>query len=232
MGKDNLKSYKIFKIIQLAILIIFAIAFFCYLHFDPVLKNNLYSNKNLLTICIFLWAFMIYSAIALFFDFMQIERNIVDVHSLNEAAYLDRLTRLPNRNTVDLLIENYKDKDISGAAGALVTISNLAEINDKKGRETGDESILKFSRIFEKIGDQYGFVGRNGGNEFLVVIDNCDADKMQNFVNDLSQALQNEFGSENPEEVPVKISFNYALNTEEKASNMTEFISRIYRKMN
>ena len=229
MGQDNLKGYKIFKIVQLIVLIVFAVAFFCYLHFDPLLKNNLYSNKNLLTICIFLWAFMIYSAISLFFDFMQIERNIVDNHSLNEKAYLDRLTRLPNRNTVDLLIDNYRDRDISNVAGALITISNLIEINAKKGRDSGDESILKFSKAFERIGNRYGFVGRNGGNEFLVVIDDCDMDKMQRFVNDLSKEIQIEFGGSDTNEIPIKISFNYALNSEEKVSTMTELLSKMYQ---
>ncbi len=230
MGQENIKSYKIFKIIQLIVLIVFAVAFFCYLHFDPVLKNNLYSNKNLLTICVFLWAFMIYSAISLFFDFMQIERNIVDVHSLNETAYLDRLTRLPNRNTVDLLIDNYRDRDISDTAGALITISNLAEINARKGREAGDESILTFSKAFEQVGNRYGFIGRNGGNEFLIVIENCDSDKMQSFVNDLGREIQTAFGVLKPEDIPVKISFNFAFNSEEKVATMTELISRMYKE--
>ncbi len=230
MGQESLKGYKIFKIVQLVVLIVFAVAFFCYLHFDPLLKNNLYSNKNLLTICIFLWAFMIYSAISLFFDFIQIERNILDVHLLNEKAYLDRLTRLPNRNTVDLLIDNYKDRDITNTAGALITISNLTRINEQKGRKAGDESILRFSRVFENTGNKYGFVGRNGGNEFLIVIDNCDSAKMQSFVNDLSKEIQKEFGSSNQEELPIRISFSFAFNSEEKVSTMAELISRIYKE--
>jgi len=230
MGQGSLKGYKIFKIVQLIVLIVFAIAFFCYLHFDPLLKNNLYSNKNLLTICIFLWAFMIYSAISLFFDFIQIERNILDVHSLNEKAYLDRLTRLPNRNTVDLLIDNYRDRDISNTAGALITISNLDQINEQKGRKAGDESILRFSKVFELIGNKYGFVGRNGGNEFLIVIDDCDPAKMQNFVNDLSNEIQNEFGDTKQGEMPIRISFSFAFNSEEKVSTMAELISRMYKE--
>ncbi|HAG70253.1 MAG TPA: hypothetical protein DCL38_09830, partial [Lachnospiraceae bacterium] len=216
-------------IIQLAVLIIFAIAFFCYLHFDPLFRNNLYSNKNLLTICVFLWAFMIYSALSIFFDFLQIERNIVDVHSLNETAYLDKLTKLPNRNTVDLLIDNYRDRDISRTAGALITITNLTEINTRKGRDLGDESILRFSKIFERIGDRYGFVGRNGGNEFLIIIDDCDVDKMQSFVNDLSSEIQNELNGVKPDDIPVKISFNYALNVDEKVQTMNELLALIYR---
>ncbi|MCR5791231.1 MAG: GGDEF domain-containing protein [Lachnospiraceae bacterium] len=229
MGQDTLKSYKIYKIVQLVILIIFAVAFFCYLHFDPLLKNNLYSNKNLLTICIFLWAFMIYSAISLFFDFTQLERNIVDVHALNETAFLDKLTRLPNRNTVDLLIDNYGERDISNTGGALITITNLPEINEKRGRKEGDNFLRKFASAFEKVGDRYGFAGRNSGNEFIVIIDDCTVDKMQNFVNDLSHEIQTEFSAVTPDDIPIRISFQYALNSEEKVTSVSELLSRIYQ---
>ncbi len=229
MGQDNQKSYRIFKIVQLVILIIFAVAFFCYLHFDPLLRNNIYSNKNLLKICIFLWAFMIYSAISVFFDFTQLEKNIVNVHDLNETAYLDKLTRIPNRNTVDLLIENYRERDIRSTGCALISISNLQEINEKKGREAGDEYLKKFAASFERVGDRYGFVGRNSGNEFLVVIDSCDADRMQGFVNELVAEMQKEWGVPTPEEIPAKISFQYALNTEEQVKTLSELLSRMYR---
>ena len=223
MGQDNLKSYRIFKIIQLVILIIFAVAFFCYLHFDPLLRNNIYSNKNLLTICIFLWAFMIYSAISIFFDFTQLEKNLVNVHDLNETAYLDKLTRIPNRNTVDLLIDNYRDRDISATGCALISISNLPEINEKSGRGAGDDHLRKFAASFERVGNRYGFVGRNNGNEFIVIIDSCDAARMQSFVDELIKEMQQDFGVSAPEAIPVKISFDYALNAEEQGACKNDF---------
>ena len=232
MGQDNLKSYRIFKIIQLVILIIFAVAFFCYLHFDPLLRNNIYSNKNLLTICIFLWVFMIYSAISIFFDFTQLEKNLVNVHDLNETAYLDKLTRIPNRNTVDLLIDNYRDRDISATGCALISISNLPEINEKSGRGAGDDHLRKFAASFERVGNRYGFVGRNNGNEFIVVIDSCDAERMQGFVNDLVGEMQKEWGVSTPEGIPVKISFDYALNSDEHVKTISELLSRMYKSKN
>ena len=151
------------------------------------------------------------------------------MHELLEKAYLDKLTNIPNRNTVDLLIDNYKDKDISSAGCALISISNLPEINQKYGRASGDNYLKKFAASFERVGDRYGFVGRNSGNEFVLMIDSCDSDRMQSFVNDLIKEMQQEWGVSAPEEIPVRISFSYALNAEEQVSTIAELLSRMYQ---
>ena len=53
---------------------------------------------------------------------------------------------------------------------------------------------------------------------------------MQNFVNDLSKEIRNEFGSNERGEVPIRISFSFAFNSEEKVSTMVELISRMYKE--
>ena len=172
MKNDYFKSYKLFKMIQLILLIVFGCTFFCYLYLDPLLKNNVYSNKNLLTICVFLWAFMIYSLITIIWDFHQLEKNIIDTHALNQVAFLDSLTGIPNRYSCDLIFDKYTNSENIATLGcALVSISNLGEINQTLGRDAGNKSLQDFSNIFETLGDQYGFVGRNSGNEFLAVLE-------------------------------------------------------------
>ncbi|MCR5330719.1 MAG: diguanylate cyclase [Lachnospiraceae bacterium] len=226
MENNNLKNFKLLKMLQLIILAIFAVAFFCFLYFDPLLRNNIYSNKNLLTLCVFLWGFMIYSAITLILDFKQLDRHIADSHSLNQAAYLDRLTKLPNRNTLDLLIDKYEGKDISQFACALITINNLSKINAENGRETGDETLREFSGVFEEVGEKYGFFGRNGGNEFVVVMESCNFEKMQRFVDEISRAIT-EYNRKHDNE-SLELSFKYALNIEENVATLPELISRMY----
>ena len=107
MKKDSIKLYKIFKAIQLIVLIVFFLAFFIYLKTDPVLSNNIFTNTKLLSICVFLWAFMIFSFIAIVLDFRQLEKNITDSDDLNRIAYLDTLTGIPNRISCDLMFKEY-----------------------------------------------------------------------------------------------------------------------------
>lgn len=227
MERDTFKSYKTFKLIQLILHIIFSISLFCFLYFDPSIKNNLYSNKSLLNICVFLWLFVIYAFAALINDFYQLEKNIVENHALSQTAYIDPLTNIPNHNSLDRFFDKYNNEDVSNVGCALITMANLVDINDTLGRDKGDKYLRDFSSIFEKVGDKFGFVGRNSGNEFIVVIDDCTIDTMQEFVNALSTEIS--AYNDGTIEEDIKISFQYVLNSEEGLGTFRELISRLYR---
>jgi len=228
MKTDYFKNYKLFKVIQLALLIIFGSTFFCYLYFDPLLKNNVYTNKNMLTVCVFLWAFMVYSLITIIWDFNQLEKNIIDNHALNQAAYLDNLTRIPNRYSCDLIFAKYADTgDISGLGCALISISNLDEINRTLGREAGNKFLQDFSNMLEQLGDQYGFVGRNSGNEFLTVLENCSQPLMEQFLDNLSDALDAYNASSG--QLAITLSCHYLLNAEAGMTKFTDLIALLYK---
>ncbi len=224
MSKDYYKQHKFFKTIQLILLVLFAVTFFCLLYFDPLIKNNIYSNRNLLTICVFIWAFMIYSAICIIFDFKQLGNYVVEHNRLNQSLYVDNLTNLYNRNALDKMIEDYStEKDISNLGCTLLTISNLDEINSNYGREAGDKVIKSFSSTINNACQKYGVIFRNGGNEFLSVIENCDMNTIESFAKDLNNAMSSE------ENHMIELSFAYILNANEGLASFTDIISKLYR---
>lgn len=230
MKKDSIRIYRIFKFIQLLLLVVFFITFFVYLRTDPVLSNTIFTNTKLLTICVFLWAFMIFSFIAIFVDFRQLEKNLIDSDDLNRIAYKDSLTGIPNRVSVDLIFQKYEGvKDIDDLACALISITNLALINEALGREKGDYLIQDFATIFEEVGSKYGFVGRNGGNEFLIVIEKCDSEKMQDFLNCLSSTVR-EY-NENSNHMPVTYKSNTVFNSELKKTSFSDVITQLYKNL-
>lgn len=227
MKKDYFKGFKLFKIIQLAILFIFAITFFLYLYLDDEIHRYIFSNKNLTTICMFLWAFMIYSVACIVLDFYQLEGHIAYNNVLSRAVYTDSLTGIPNRYGVDRIFEEYtKEKDISKLACALISIDNLAKVNSEKGRIVGNILLVDFSRMIERIGAHYGFVGRNSGNEFLVVIDNCDVMRMTKFEDELNKEIEEHNKMSANEDIELKITkiFNKDLATD----NFTELVAKLY----
>lgn len=230
MKKDSIRIYRIFKFVQLLLLVVFFITFFVYLRTDPVLSNTIFTNTKLLTICVFLWAFMIFSFIAIFVDFRQLEKNLIDSDDLNRIAYKDSLTGIPNRVSVDLIFQKYEGvKDIDDLACALISITNLALINEALGREKGDYLIQDFATIFEEVGSKYGFVGRNGGNEFLIVIEKCDSEKMQDFLNCLSSTVR-EY-NENSNHMPVTYKSNTVFNSELKKTSFSDVITQLYKNL-
>ena len=165
MRDDYFKSYKMFKFIQLALLVIFAICFFLFIFLDDNLRSSVFSNKVLLTICVFLWAFMLYSVACIIMDFRLLEGHIVHDHVLKRAVYVDSLTGIPNRFSCDQIFEKYEnEQDISALGCALIRIANLDDINQDHGRSYGNVALKEFSSMVERISAYYGFVGRNNGN--------------------------------------------------------------------
>ena len=228
MKEDYFKSYKYFKVVQLAVLLLFAIAFFCFLYFDKDLHQNIYTNKSLLTICVFLWAFMIYSLASIVWDFKQLEGNIVHDSYLNRAAFVDTLTGIPNRYSCDRIFEKYSSgTDISKVGCALVTISNLKEINKESGRKQGNVILRDFSRLFEEVGKKYGFVGRNSGNEFLLVMEESGENEMTKFIDDLGASID-EYNGHGAEF--IETSTSYILNSTEKIDEFTDLVAALYKK--
>lgn len=228
--KDNfLKTYKIFKVIQLVLLIIFFLTFVIYLKIDPVLRNNIFTNSNLLTICVFLWAFMVFCFVSLILDLSQLEKSITANHTLSRTAYLDSLTGIPNRQSCDIVFERYEnDEDISDVGCALINISNLPLINEALGRNKGNLLIQDFATVFENVGDSYGFVGRNGGNEFLIVIEKCTEEKMNNFLTDLSKEVKSY--NDASSQIPVTYKSYTVLNSTLKKESFGELIASLYKK--
>ncbi len=180
-----------------------------------------------MTICIFLWAFMIYSLISIVWDFRQLEGDILNHSALRRAAYVDNLTGIPNRYSCDQIFEKYAPgEDISKIGCALVSISNLVNINQTAGRKQGNVILRDFSRMFESVGKKYGFVGRNGGNEFLLVMEESSDDDMKKFVSDLDNAL-NAYNGSNANR--IEISTFYILNEEMKLADFAQLVATLYK---
>lgn len=231
MKKDSFKAYRVFKVIQIVVLIAFFVAFFIYLKTDPVLSNSIFTNTKLLSICVFLWAFMIFSFIAIAMDFRQLEKNITDSDDLSRLAFIDTLTGIPNRASCDLIFQKYEkasSDDIANLACALISITNLSLINEALGREKGNYLIQDFASIFENVGSKYGFAGRNGGNEFLVVIEDCDTNKMNTFLDNLSEEVKKYNESSN--HMPVTYKYCEVYNSELHKALFVDVITQLYKE--
>jgi GGDEF domain-containing protein len=102
-------------------------------------------------------------------------------------------------------------------------------INEQFGREAGNQVIIDFSHILEEIGEEFGFVGRNGGNEFLLVIEKCTKEQMEDFFTQLNARLKryNVLTLNNP----IAIRYGYALNEGLHFTNFSEIITEVYSKV-
>ncbi len=95
-----------------------------------------------------------------------------------EASH-DRLTSLWNRGAIlDFLDrEVARAKRSEGSIGVLmVDIDHFKSVNDSHGHLAGDAVLRQVAQRLPSAVRSYDWVGRYGGEEFLVIISNCSAD--------------------------------------------------------
>lgn len=88
-------------------------------------------------------------------------------------AYHDLLTGLPNRTQFVIfakraLSECARNRTIG--AGILIDLDNFKNINDHWGHRNGDELLKQVSQRMHQCIPEAGFLGRLGGDEFMVVL--------------------------------------------------------------
>ena len=87
---------------------------------------------------------------------------------LEHIAYIDVLTTLPNRrSTMNYLQSCWESgEDLSVL---MMDADHFKEVNDKFGHDQGDKVLIELSRCLEDALRNDDFVGRLGGDEFLVI---------------------------------------------------------------
>lgn len=90
---------------------------------------------------------------------------------LNEKAYIDFATGLPNKNKCEEMLSS-KLSISKPTACFMLDLNDLKKVNDTLGHEMGDIMILNFAKLLRKVVPLQYFVGRFGGDEFIVIAEN------------------------------------------------------------
>lgn len=97
---------------------------------------------------------------------------------LHELAVTDGLTGLTNRRKFQEMLtdfcESYRRENQTFSL-LLFDVDHFKNFNDAFGHQAGDEVLKKFSRVLEKQARKYERPARFGGEEFAVILQNCDA---------------------------------------------------------
>ena len=88
--------------------------------------------------------------------------------ALNEKAYIDLATGLPNKNKCEEMLSAHL-KISRPTACFMLDLNDLKKVNDTLGHEMGDIMILNFAKLLRKVVPLKYFVGRFGGDEFIVL---------------------------------------------------------------
>ena len=214
--KKFVKTFRNTKTVQLILLLLLETAYVLVLTLNPALGTKLFEDRTLFILCTLSWILALFNLIWLLYDFYKLRTFAEESHALNRAAFLDHLTGIPNRHGLDVVFETYDSPEsLAHVACYMVTITNLKEINQTMGHVVGDQMLKDFSGILESVGDAFGVVGRNGGNEFLI--------------ESLAQQLK-EYNEEHSN-APIQIKYAYILNEEAHAEYFSTLLTETYNKL-
>ncbi len=112
---------------------------------------------------------------------------------LEQTSITDRLTQVNNRTGLDRYIEKeigrfkrYKHP----LAIILLDIDHFKQVNDVHGHQAGDSVLVAFAQILMKRVRETDFVGRWGGEEFLIVCPDTDLKDAKNLAESIRKTVE------------------------------------------
>ena len=115
---------------------------------------------------------------AIVFAFKELNKRSEKSAKIDELSKRDHLTSLPNRVRSEEVIEDVlikAKKNRSEMAVLLVNLDHFRYINEGLGHEFGDRLLIEVARRLQVLVRGEDFVGRLGGDEFPIVLDNLDS---------------------------------------------------------
>ncbi|MCW8901770.1 MAG: diguanylate cyclase [Gammaproteobacteria bacterium] len=122
-------------------------------------------------------------------------KNLVKERTLEleKISVTDQLTKLYNRRKTDetLSFEMERAKRSHGSFGIImIDIDNFKKVNDTYGHLTGDDVLQEIARILSDNVRKIDVLGRWGGEEFLIVDNESDPDKVIEFAEKIRSAVE------------------------------------------
>lgn len=122
---------------------------------------------------------------------LAMEREL-NRESIRQLAFYDSLTRLPNRSLLHAkadhaLIEARRRK--TGLAVLFIDLDRFKQINDSLGHPAGDELLRVIAQRLSAGRQAADIVGRLAGDEFVIVLPDCDSEHVADVIEEIKYAL-------------------------------------------
>ncbi|MGA2906542.1 MAG: diguanylate cyclase [Terracidiphilus sp.] len=162
---------------------------------------------------------------------LELEDNLLEAREdMRYKATHDSLTSLLNRGTILELLAgelNRKRRDKSSVSIALGDLDHFKLVNDTYGHIMGDEVLREVGRRLLGSVRSYDFVGRYGGEEFLVVLNNCVAEKSVDRVEEIRKAIGSSPVRTTHGRIPITMSLGVAVSSPSDTRPLEEILCEV-----
>ena len=226
----KIKKFDRYKTVHLILFILLAgIGLFIILT-DPELYQMIANNSHIRALCILLWIVFVLSFLFIFMDFSLFSTFKKDYRELDFAVSSDPVSGIANRYSCDSLIEKYLDQPLPRNIGCVMfDLTNIGDVNQNRGLVAGNDLIHDFSGILQASSLNLCFVGRNGGNKFLALFENCSTQKLNIFLDRVSDRVDKH--NDNPEVPPILYQYGTAYREDESVQTITDLIALSNRRI-
>lgn len=125
---------------------------------------------------------VIIGAVESFDDNTKRMAALEQIRELEELAFVDPLTELPNRRLVEALLRSRLDEleRYGWPVGiAILDVDGFKGVNDRFGHDAGDAALRMVARTLAGAARSFDVVGRYGGDEFLAVLAGVDEGRLR-----------------------------------------------------
>lgn len=136
----------------------------------------------------------------------------------------DKLTQISNRVRLDEVLD--KETGIASDTGnefcvVICDIDHFKKVNDLFGHQKGDEVLIQFANLLKSNIRDTDLVGRWGGEEFLMILFNCNVNEANEIITKLKQMIKEyDFGMKH------SITASFGIAAFENDSSYDRIISR------
>lgn len=125
---------------------------------------------------------------------IALQQTITEIQLLRKnkelatAAYYDKPTGLPGRRSCEEQIWIPMDRKEGPYCMVMFDLNNLKCINDSYGHSAGDVLIKDFADILNHLTNENVFVGRYGGDEFIMIVKKHTEEQIEQLLKEIELA--------------------------------------------
>lgn len=115
------------------------------------------------------------------------------VQALREQSYVDELTGIPNRRSMERFIRKlYERLQHTEQQFCIMSLDldGLKYINDTFGHLEGDIAIKTAAKILDAAKPEYSMAARTGGDEFIVLFASDDTEDAENYIKEITARVE------------------------------------------
>ena len=130
--------------------------------------------------------------LALIFASVALGLTLLYINLQNEENFLDPLTNLYNRNYLIHYMDHIRKQVRKGkqVTGIMLDVNGFKHINDTYGHIAGDGVLQAVGKILLRATGLDSVVVRYGGDEFVILVENSDRQRVQDILDCIDRELE------------------------------------------